>query len=58
MINKTIVGIEVGSMFVGFSKDMGETERKSEVKRYRNYYSNKKDSLGVKVKFKVVYNSL
>jgi hypothetical protein len=55
MKNKSIIGIEVGSMFVGFAKDMNETERKSEVKRYRNYYSNKKDNLGVKLKFKIIY---
>lgn len=53
---KTITGLTIGQMRVNFAKNLTEQERKSEVKKYRTFYANKKDNKGIKTKITTIYN--
>ena len=54
-INKKPSGIQVNEMQINFSLSLSTNEIKETIKNYKNFYKNKKDSKGNKVKIKVLY---
>lgn len=52
---KKITGLTIGQMQVNFAGNLTNDEVKSEVKKYRSFYANKKDNKGIKIKVKVLY---
>lgn len=52
---KKICGLTVNNMQVNFNLEMTETEVKAEVKKYRSFYTNRKDNKGIKPKITLLY---
>ena len=53
---KTITGLTIGQMQVNFAGNLTENEVKSEVKKYKSFYANKKDNKGIKTKVTILYS--
>lgn len=49
-----IIGLTIGQMQVNFSSTLTDDEIKNEVKKYKSFYSNKKDKKGIKIKIKLI----
>lgn len=53
---KIITGLTIGQMQVNFAGNLTENEVKSEVKKYKSFYANKKDNKGIKTKVTILYS--
>lgn len=49
-----ITGLTIGQMQVNFSSSLTDNEIKNEVKKYKSFYSNKRDCKGIKTKIKLI----
>lgn len=53
---KVITGLKIGEMQINFATLLTNEERQNEVKKYKSFYQNKKDSRGNKVKVITIYS--
>lgn len=49
-----ITGIKINSMQINFSTSLTDNERLSEVKKYKSFYSSKRDNKGNKIKIETI----